>query len=118
MVEVYGTTFGTSEESIANAPPVLKPLIEETVDQVFAVWDRSELSIRDRRLVTMGITAALGRDELFELQLIGALKNGELDETQIGEMILHIAYYLGWPLASRAIAGAQRAVAAAAGDAT
>jgi 4-carboxymuconolactone decarboxylase len=112
MKQVYGTTFGMSDEALTSAPPVSKPLVEATVDHLFAnVWGATALSVRDRRLVTMGITAALGRDDLLELQLGGALANGELDEEQIGEMVNHIAHYAGWPMASVAIRGAERAVA-------
>jgi 4-carboxymuconolactone decarboxylase len=112
MAQVYGTTFGVDESSLASRAPVSKLLTETTVDHLFAdVWARPALSIRDRRLVVMGITAALGRDDLLELQLVGALANGELDEEQVGELINQIAHYAGWPLASVAVRGAERAVA-------
>jgi 4-carboxymuconolactone decarboxylase len=112
MAEVYGTTFGLDEAALVTSPPVSKALVEATVEHLFAnVWGRSALSIRDRRLVTMGITAAMGRDDLLELQLLGALANGELDEQQVGELILQIAHYAGWPMAAVAIKGAERAVA-------
>jgi 4-carboxymuconolactone decarboxylase len=117
MAQVYGTTFGVDEASLAAAPPVSRALTETTVDHLFAdVWGRPALSIRDRRLVVMGITAAMGRDDLLELQLVGALANGELDEEQVGELIHQIAHYAGWPMAAVAIRGAERAVARHKGD--
>jgi alkylhydroperoxidase/carboxymuconolactone decarboxylase family protein YurZ len=45
-----------------------------------------------------------------ELQLLGALRAGELDEEQIGELVLHLAYYAGWPCATAFHDGAKRAI--------
>jgi alkylhydroperoxidase/carboxymuconolactone decarboxylase family protein YurZ len=112
MVEVYGTAFGMDGDPLAEAPPHARPFFESTVDHLFAdVWARPGLSIRDRRLVTIGVTAMLGRADLIELQIAGALENGELDETQIGELVLHLAHYAGWPNAVAVSEGATRALA-------
>jgi len=110
MEAVYGQRF-VSPEQPDIAPPVSRPLVQHTTDHLFPeVWGRSALSIRDRRLLTMGVTGALGRADLVELQLLGALKAGELDEEQIGELVLHLAYYAGWPCATAFHDGAKRAV--------
>jgi alkylhydroperoxidase/carboxymuconolactone decarboxylase family protein YurZ len=111
MVEVYGDDRGFAER-LANLPPESAPYSEETVDRLFAqIWDRPGLSVRDRRLLTIGVTAALGRADLAETQFVGALKGGELDRAQIGEVILHLAYYAGWPNAQAMHSGAQAAIA-------
>ena len=58
------------------------------------------LSVRDRRLVTMGIIAALGEANTFCIQVRSAVKNGELTPEQVREMVMHIAQYAGYPRAA------------------
>ena len=77
------------------------PYVDMTVDHLFGeVWTRPELDLRDRRLITIGATAALGQPDLLEIQFTAALDNGELDEVQLREMVLHLAHYIGWPLST------------------
>ncbi len=110
MTEVYGDDRGFAER-LADLPPESAPYSEETVDRLFAeIWNRPGLSVRDRRLLTIGVTAALGRADLAEVQFVGALTNGELDRAQIGEVILHLAYYAGWPNAQAMHRGATAAL--------
>ncbi len=109
MVEVYGDDRGFGER-LQDVPPESGPYSEETVDRLFAeIWARPGLSVRDRRLLTIGVTAARGRADLAETQFVGALKAGELDAAQLGEVVLHLAYYAGWPNAQ----AMQRAASAA-----
>lgn len=73
------------------------PSIQHTVDQLFAeVWSRPHLSVRDRRLFTLGATAMLGCADLIETQLRGALANRELTTAQLRELAVHAHYYTGW----------------------
>jgi len=112
MRDVYATTFGMDGESLTEAPAESRPLFESTVDHLFGeIWAREGLSVRDRRLLTIGVTAAMGRADLIELQLAAALALGELDESQIGELVLHLAHYAGWPNGVAAHEGAKRALA-------
>lgn len=109
MTEVYGDDRGFGER-LPEAPPESRPYAEETVDHLFAeIWSRPGLSVRDRRLLTIGVTAASGRADLAETQFVGALLGGELDATALGEVVLHLAYYAGWPNAQ----AMQRAASAA-----
>ena len=72
------------------------------LDQLFAeVWTRGALQIRDRRLLIMGIIAALGEAELFALQGRAALANGELSQTQLEEIVIMLAQYVGYPRAAK-----------------
>jgi alkylhydroperoxidase/carboxymuconolactone decarboxylase family protein YurZ len=38
----------------------------------------------------------LGRGDLLEVPLRGALANGELTDDQLRELALHLHYYAGW----------------------
>jgi 4-carboxymuconolactone decarboxylase len=73
------------------------------------VWNRPDLSLRERSLITLAALTALGSDEL-ELHVRGAVNNGLSDE-EIREVILHTAVYAGVPAANRAFAIAQRVLA-------
>ncbi|MDI5971205.1 NAD(P)-binding domain-containing protein [Streptomyces sp. SL13] len=73
------------------------PFTTQTVDYLFAdVWSRPDLSVRDRRLLTLGVAAATGRADLIRIQAAGALDSGELTAPQLREAVLHLALYVGW----------------------
>ncbi len=81
------------------APPEgAMPFFDLMLEQLFGeVWTRGDLSIRDRRLVTMGAIAALGEREPFAIQVRSALKNRELTPAQVREIVIHLAHYVGYP---------------------
>jgi 4-carboxymuconolactone decarboxylase len=58
--------------------------------------------------VTIGVLAALGDPKLLEIQFRSALANGELEPDQIRELVVHLAHYVGWPLATRVNEAAER----------
>jgi 4-carboxymuconolactone decarboxylase len=87
--------------------------VDLMLEQVFAeVWTRPELSVRDRRLVLIGIIAALGENDTFQIQVRSALKNGELTPTQVREALIMIANYAGYPRAAGLIGGTEQTIAA------
>lgn len=87
-----------------------KPFINETIRHLFGdIWNRPHLSIRDRRLLVIGATAMMGRADLIETQVYGALCNGELDEQQLEEVVLQLAFYCGWGNASAVSSGIEKA---------
>jgi 4-carboxymuconolactone decarboxylase len=87
--------------------------VDLMLEQVFAeVWTRQELSMRDRRLVLIGIIAALGENDTFQIQVRSALKNGELTPTQVREALIMIANYAGYPRAAGLIGGTEQTIAA------
>jgi alkylhydroperoxidase/carboxymuconolactone decarboxylase family protein YurZ len=98
MAQVYGFTVEV------DAPQADVPYMRETLGKVFAdIWARPELSIRERRLVTIGIAAAQGQTDLLKLHFAAAQANGELTQAQVDEIVVHIAYYAGWPNATLAL---------------
>lgn len=64
------------------------------------VWSReSELSLRDRSLVTVVALMAQGlTDSSFKYHLESAKKNG-ITQSEIAEILTHAAFYAGWPKA-------------------
>ena len=65
------------------------------------VWEGTDLSKRDRSLVTISVLTALYRTEELKGHLQRALDNGVTKE-EIGGMITHLAFYSGWPTAVNA----------------
>jgi alkylhydroperoxidase/carboxymuconolactone decarboxylase family protein YurZ len=57
---------------------------DETIEQLFAnIWTRPGLSVRDRRLLVIGATAAIGgRPDLIKIQALGGLENKEFTPEQ------------------------------------
>jgi 4-carboxymuconolactone decarboxylase len=83
-----------------------------TVDHLFGdIWCREELDRRDRRLLTIGVLAALGQASLLEIQFDSALANGELTTDQVRELTIHLAHYVGWPLATQVNTAAEKVIA-------
>ncbi len=65
------------------------------------VWERPGLSKRDRSLITVATLIALYRTDQLRGHIGRALDNGVTEE-EIGELILHQAFYGGWPVAANA----------------
>lgn len=78
-------------------------LAELTDDVLFGdVWERAELSPRDRSLITVAALIANGNTEQLTGHLSRAKQNG-LSETELAEVIIHLAFYAGWPRAMSAV---------------
>jgi 4-carboxymuconolactone decarboxylase len=78
-------------------------LVELTDDVLFGdVWAREGLSPRDRSLITVAALIANGNTEQLPGHLNRARENG-LSETELAEVITHLAFYSGWPRAMSAI---------------
>jgi 4-carboxymuconolactone decarboxylase len=104
MEEVYG--FSVDPDDLPG------PYAAVTVDHLFGeVWTRPALDNRDRRLMTIGVLAALGQSQLVEIQFQSALDRGELTEEQVRETVLHLTHYIGWPLSTGVNAVAEKVIA-------
>ncbi len=86
----------------------LPKMVSLTDDVLFGdIWERTELSKRDRSLITVAALIAGGNTEQLPGHLMRAKDNG-LTETELKEVIIHLAFYAGWPKAMSAIAVAKR----------
>ena len=78
-------------------------LVELTDNVLFGdMWERPELSKRDRSLVTVAALIALNRPDQLRFHLGKAVENG-VKEQELIEVITHLAFYAGWPSAMTAI---------------
>lgn len=65
------------------------------------VWTRPGLALRERSMLTVAITTALGRWDELKLHLRGARNNG-VSADEIREVLLQAAIYAGVPAANTA----------------
>ena len=92
------STLNTRNEARRVAPK----LIELSENVLFGdVWERKQLSKRDRSLITVAALISMVRPEQLKGHLERALINGVTRE-EIGEAITHLAFYAGWPAAMTA----------------
>ena len=80
------------------------PKMVELTDQVLFgdIWERPELSKRDRSLITCAALVATGKTEQMTFHFPRALENGVTQEEVI-ELITHLAFYSGWPSSMSAL---------------
>jgi len=70
------------------------------------IWERPQLSKRDRSLVTCAACVAGGWTEQMKTHFPKALQNG-VKKDELIELITHLAFYTGWPSASTAFLAAR-----------
>src|SRR5213078_2045452 len=101
-----GSTSGASAQPRPSQGAIgdFSPKLAELTDNVLYgdVWERPQLSKRDRSLVTVAALIALNRPEQLRSHLIKARENG-VTQDELIETITHLAFYCGWPNAVSAI---------------
>jgi 4-carboxymuconolactone decarboxylase len=88
-----------TRDRVRNTVPKLIDLTEKVL--FGDVWERPELSKRDRSLIVCAVLTATYRPEQLKGHLQRALDNG-LTKEELSEMITHVAFYAGWPAAMTA----------------
>jgi 4-carboxymuconolactone decarboxylase len=94
----------SSHDPSAESDRRLAPkLVSLTDDVLFGdVWERTELSKRDRSLITVAALITNGSTEQLRSHL-GRAKDNGLSEAELKEVIIHLAFYAGWPRAMSAV---------------
>jgi 4-carboxymuconolactone decarboxylase len=81
---------------------VLPAFVDYTNNLLYdEVWERPELSPRDRSLITIASLMAQNKMDQLPNHLRFGLKNG-LTVEEIAEAITHLAFYASWPNAIQA----------------
>jgi len=80
------------------------PKLADLTDNVLYgdIWERPELSKRDRSLITVAALITLNRPDQLRSHLRIARQNG-VTQAELIETITHLAFYTGWPNAVSAI---------------
>jgi 4-carboxymuconolactone decarboxylase len=88
---------GRSRPSQATIGDFAPKLAELTDDVLYGdVWERPQMSKRDRSLATVAALLAMNRPDQLRSHLVLARQNGVTREELI-ETITHLAFYSGWP---------------------
>jgi 4-carboxymuconolactone decarboxylase len=78
-------------------------MVSLTDDVLFGdTWERAELTPRDRSLATVAALVATGSSDQLPGHLARAKANG-LTDTELKEIMIHLAFYAGWPKAMSAL---------------
>jgi 4-carboxymuconolactone decarboxylase len=88
-----------AQQLLGNFAPKLVQLTDKVL--FGDVWERKELSKRDRSL-TVAALIALNRPDQLRFHLDRAVENG-VKQQELIETITHLAFYAGWPSAMSAI---------------
>ena len=89
-----------AQETFGEVAPKLAQLSD---DVLFGdVWERPQLSKRDRSMITCAALIATGRAEQMTTHFPRAITHGVTKE-ELVEMITHLAFYTGWPCSVSAV---------------
>jgi 4-carboxymuconolactone decarboxylase len=111
--EVLGEAY--VEASLANRNPFNEEFQELISRYAWGeIWTRPGLDTRTRRLLVLGITAAMGRWEEYRLHLRAALEGGVTPD-DVKELLLQSAIYAGVPAANTGFHIAREVMAELAG---
>ena len=104
--ELMARVYGWDE-----APDVPGNFFALTAEHLFGtIWARPGLSMRDRRLLLLGLLVGLGERDVVDLQLGAALKNAELSADELREIVVFLTHYAGWPRGAALNTQAERAI--------
>ena len=106
--QTSGASDATATQQQSRAQQLMgdiAPKLADLTDEVLYgdVWERSDLSKRDRSLVTVAALIALNRPDQLRSHLALARRNGVTEE-ELVETITHLAFYSGWPNSVSAVA--------------
>ena len=94
-LEVFDAVYGPGSSAMVTGYKD-RPFNQEIVANQFGkLWGSPAMSIRDKRLMVLGATAMLGRADLVEIQMTGALTNEEFTDEQLDFIPLFLLFYAG-----------------------
>lgn len=109
ITEVYAGDVVVPPEGYAFTDIMLETLFAE-------LWTRDTLSMRDKRILLLGMIAAQGEGMTFKVQTKAGIKNGELSAEDLRELHLFIAQYCGYPKAASMLGPMEEGIAEAQKD--
>ena len=93
-----------TQNPLADFAPKLVDITEKVL--FGDVWERPQLSKRDRSLITCAALVAMGKTEQMNFHFPRAIENG-VKQDELVELITHLAFYAGWPNAMSAMTRAK-----------
>jgi len=94
-VSTYNEILRPKEKERSETAAVVG-IRELTLDHLYAdIWQRGQLSLQERRLVTIAILAVQGHTSQLKTHIIGALRSDVPVET-LNELMVQVGHYGGW----------------------
>jgi 4-carboxymuconolactone decarboxylase len=92
---IFGDAYVEAQTRDPN--PAMREFSDYLTSMAWGVWTRGgALSTRDRSLVVLAMTAALGRMDEFRLHVSARSRTGVTDD-ELDELLFQIAAYCGAP---------------------
>ncbi|HWY24623.1 MAG TPA: carboxymuconolactone decarboxylase family protein [Nevskia sp.] len=90
-------------KSLGQLPPAgVSEFTDYMLETLFgSLWADERLSIRERRLMLLGVAAAQGDENILGIQIRSALARGELKLEQLEPLAVFLTQYVGYPRGSR-----------------
>ena len=102
---------------VITAPEGAYAFSDIMLETLFAeIWTRDILSMRDKRILLLGMIAAQGQADTFKIQAKASIKRGEMTPEEIRELHIFIAQYCGYPKAAALVMPMETAIAEAQKD--
>ncbi len=96
---------------VSVVPPGLMDFSDIMTRDLFGgIWTREQLDVGQRRLIVMGVIAAIGGPNTWKLQCKSALKRGEMTEDQVREVLIQATPYVGYPRAAELVLVTEEAI--------
>lgn len=100
MTDDTKQTQRLGQQAMGHIAPKLASLTDEVL--FGDIWARPQLAPRERSLITVAALVALNRSEQLPFHLARARDNG-VSEEELAELVTHLAFYAGWPVAASAV---------------
>lgn len=84
----------SSKAKVRSVVPKLIEVVDKTI--YGDIWERPELSKRDRSMVTIAALIGMRQTDQLKSHLEKALDNG-VTPTELSEIMTHLAFYAGFP---------------------
>jgi len=94
-LDVFNKVYGPGSSKMVEGREDQRFNREIVENQFGNLWGDEALSIREKRLMVLGATTMLGRQDLIEIQMTGALINEEFTEEQLALIPHFMLFYAG-----------------------
>lgn len=105
LATLYALPLHAQETGVPDTVEQVAPQLGRYTEEVLSdrLWaDQDRLSLRDRSLLTVSALVATARTDQLDPFVSTALNSGVTPE-ELSELVTHLAFYAGWPVALPAI---------------
>lgn len=108
-IELDAAAEATRSATVTTTVGPTAPELADLTNRVLFgdLWRRSELTARDRSLITITALIAIGQPEQLPFHANRAMDSG-LTRDEVAETLAHLGFYAGWPRAFSAVPVLQR----------